>query len=53
MANTMRAILVKDGKGPIENLYIGEAERPKPTIKGQVVVEASRISFIKNLSSVY
>ncbi|KAG8878487.1 hypothetical protein FRB97_002475 [Tulasnella sp. 331] len=39
MADTMKAILVKDGKGPIENLYIGEAERPKPTIKGQVVVK--------------
>ena len=24
----MRAILVKDGKGPVENLYLGEAEMP-------------------------
>jgi putative PIG3 family NAD(P)H quinone oxidoreductase len=26
----MRAILIKDGKGPIENLYIGEAPTPVP-----------------------
>ncbi|QIW95924.1 hypothetical protein AMS68_001442 [Peltaster fructicola] len=26
----MKAIRIKDGKGPIENLYIGEIERPKP-----------------------
>jgi len=24
----MRAILIKDGKGPIENLYIGETATP-------------------------
>jgi len=34
----MRAVLVKDGKGPVENLYIGEA--PKPTLgKGEVLVK--------------
>jgi hypothetical protein len=34
----MRAILIKDGKGPVENLYIGEA--PKPTPKsGEVLVK--------------
>jgi len=26
----MRAVLIKDGRGPVENLYIGEA--PKPTL---------------------
>ncbi|KAI0088494.1 quinone oxidoreductase [Irpex rosettiformis] len=26
----MRAVIVKDGKGPIENLYIGEIEKPSP-----------------------
>ncbi|KAG8905972.1 hypothetical protein FRB99_007906 [Tulasnella sp. 403] len=36
---TMRAVLIKDGKGPIENLFIGETERPKPTEDGQVVVK--------------
>ncbi|KAH7913960.1 quinone oxidoreductase putative [Hygrophoropsis aurantiaca] len=34
----MQAVLIKDGKGPIENLYIGEAEKPVP-IAGQVLVE--------------
>jgi putative PIG3 family NAD(P)H quinone oxidoreductase len=34
----MRAVLIKDGKGPVENLYIGEA--PKPTLgKGEVLVK--------------
>ncbi|KAI0292649.1 quinone oxidoreductase [Multifurca ochricompacta] len=32
----MRAILIKDGKGPIENLYIGEA--PLPLLKSQEVL---------------
>jgi len=26
----MRAVLIKDGKGPVESLYIGETSRPKP-----------------------
>jgi NADPH:quinone reductase-like Zn-dependent oxidoreductase len=26
----MRAVLIKDGKGPIENLYLGEAPKPEP-----------------------
>ncbi|KAH7919471.1 quinone oxidoreductase putative [Leucogyrophana mollusca] len=34
----MRAVLIKDGKGPIENLYIGETEKPVP-MAGQVLVE--------------
>jgi len=34
----MRAVLIKDEKGPVENLYIGEA--PKPTLgKGEVLVK--------------
>jgi len=34
----MRAVLIKDGKGPIESLYIGET--PKPTLgPGQVLVK--------------
>ena len=38
--STMQAVLIKDGKGPIENLYIGEA--PKPILqKGQILVKAS------------
>lgn len=33
----MRAVLVKDDKGPIENLYVGQVEKPVPK-DGQVVV---------------
>jgi hypothetical protein len=32
----MRAIIIKDGKGPIENLYIGEATTP--AVKSQEVL---------------
>ena len=38
--STMRAVLIKDGKGPIENLYVGEIERPVPK-EGQVLVKVS------------
>jgi len=42
----MRAILIKDGKGPVENLYIGEA--PKPTLgKGDVLVKESLQASLK------
>ncbi|KAI8986272.1 quinone oxidoreductase [Trametes punicea] len=34
----MRAILVKDGKGPVENLYLGEVDKPSPG-PGKVLVE--------------
>ncbi|KAI0373786.1 quinone oxidoreductase [Pilatotrama ljubarskyi] len=34
----MRAILVKDGKGPVENLYLGDAEKPSPG-PGKVLVK--------------
>ena len=34
----MRAILVKDGKGPVENLYLGETETPTPG-PGKVLVK--------------
>ena len=40
----MRAVLIKDEKGPVENLYIGEV--PKPTIgKGEVLVKESHIHW--------
>ncbi|KAG1869038.1 quinone oxidoreductase putative [Suillus subalutaceus] len=32
----MHAVLIKDGQGPIENLYIGETDKPVPT-KGEIV----------------
>ncbi|KAG5640588.1 hypothetical protein DXG03_008003, partial [Asterophora parasitica] len=35
----MRAVLIKNEKGPIENLYIGEAPTPKPRA-GEVLVKA-------------
>ncbi|KAF5382680.1 hypothetical protein D9615_003056 [Tricholomella constricta] len=35
----MRAILIKDGKGPIENLYLGEAPTPTPR-SGEVLIKA-------------
>lgn len=38
--STMRAVLIKDGKGPIENLYVGDIERPNPE-EGQVLVKVS------------
>jgi len=34
----MRAVCIKDGKGPIENLYIGEIEKPSPR-HGEVLVQ--------------
>ncbi|KAG1885239.1 quinone oxidoreductase putative [Suillus subluteus] len=34
----MHAVLIKDGQGPIENLYIGETDKPVPT-KGEVLVK--------------
>jgi NADPH:quinone reductase-like Zn-dependent oxidoreductase len=36
----MRAVLIKDGKGPVENLYLGEEATPEPE-KGQVQVQVS------------
>jgi NADPH:quinone reductase-like Zn-dependent oxidoreductase len=39
----MRAVLIKDGQGPIENLYIGQTDKPVPT-KGQVLVKVSAFS---------
>ncbi|KAL7421992.1 hypothetical protein Q5752_003764 [Cryptotrichosporon argae] len=38
MADKMKAILIKDGKGPVDNLYIGETEKPSPE-KGEVLVK--------------
>ena len=38
-AQTMRAVLIEGGEGPIENLYIGETSRPVPGA-GMVLVQA-------------
>lgn len=43
--STMQAVLIKDGKGPIENLYIGEVPKPIPQ-NGQILVKASANRFI-------
>jgi hypothetical protein len=34
----MKCILIKEGKGPVDNLYMGEEETPEPA-KGQVQVK--------------
>lgn len=36
--STMRAVIVKDGKGPIENMVIGEIPKPVPR-HGEVLVK--------------
>ena len=41
----MRAILIKGGKGPVENLYLGEAPTPTPGL-GQVLVKACILFII-------
>lgn len=41
----MRAILIKDGKGPADNLYIGEEPTPEPKageVQVKVGVRATR-----------
>lgn len=40
----MRAILIKDGKGPIENLYIGEA--PDPVVQPYEVLVKVRTGYL-------
>ena len=42
----MRAVLVKDGKGPLKNLYIGETATPKPA-DGEVLVKVSDLGPFK------
>lgn len=38
----MRCVLIKDGKGPVENLYLGEEATPSPQ-KGEVLVKVGRL----------
>lgn len=45
----MKAILVKDGKGPAENLYLGEEETPLPQ-KGQVQVKVCSETYRSSCS---
>lgn len=37
----MRAVLIKDEKGPLENLYLGETPKPVPG-PGEVLVKAKQ-----------
>ena len=46
--STMRAVLIKDGKGPIENLYVGDTERPVPK-EGEVLIKA-RVPAVQSSS---
>jgi hypothetical protein len=41
----MRAILIKDGKGPVENLYIGETATP--VVKSQEVLVKVRTAELR------
>jgi NADPH:quinone reductase-like Zn-dependent oxidoreductase len=41
----MRAVLIRDGKGPADNLYIGNAPKPNPGSE-QVLVKESHLSFL-------
>jgi NADPH:quinone reductase-like Zn-dependent oxidoreductase len=48
----MRAVLIKDGKGPIENLYIGEA--PDPALRdGEVLVKVRTHPSLLSWSPLY
>lgn len=42
LLENMRCVLIKDGKGPVENLYLGEEPTPSPK-KGEVLVKVSYI----------
>ena len=39
----MRAVIIRDGKGPVENLYLGEAPKPTP-YAGQVLLKVCLVS---------
>lgn len=41
----MRAVLVKDEKGPIENLYLGEVETPVPK-EGEVLIKVRVLDVV-------
>jgi hypothetical protein len=48
ITDEMRAILIKDDKGPLENLYLGEA--PTPTLRPAEVLIQARNDFIGKTS---
>lgn len=40
----MRAVLIKDGHGPSDALYIGEADKPTPK-EGEILVKVLLLSL--------
>ncbi len=50
MATRMRAVLIKNEKGPIENLYLGSVPKPTPQT-GEVLVKVGFIDVLAILSS--
>jgi hypothetical protein len=40
----MRAVLIKGGKGPLENLFLGDAPKPSPGA-GEVIVKVRPFFF--------
>ena len=48
----MRAVLVKDGKGPVESLFIGSAPRPAPS-PTEILVKVSRKPAIYGASALH
>lgn len=53
MSETMRAVLIKDGKGPVENLYLGEAPKPTPKQNEVLVKVSSQYCIHRCLGSVF
>ena len=47
---TMRAVLIVDSKGPVENLYIGEAQTPKPEA-GEILVKVRKYLAVEPSSN--
>ena len=45
----MKAILVKDGKGPADNLYIGDAPKPSPQAF-EVLVQVHSLAQLRMLA---
>lgn len=54
----MRAVLIKDGKGPVENLYLGEAPKPSPKpsevlvkVRFRQEISMTSFQFLFNISA--
>jgi len=51
MTTMMRAVLIKDERGPAENLFLGEVPKPIPDA-GQVLVKES-YSYQRSFNSAF